>query len=152
MRMLPCLCLPVQWAVDNSGPALVRAGASASEEHTASQWAGVRQLEEEEQRRVQTQCAGAAWQQEYAEFHKWMRSAAVPAHKRRFLTFVCTPGACGGIGDLFIGLVSAFLIALQQKRALIIDYAYMDSAFVPATPRFASSWHQHELSCNCPWW
>lgn len=133
MYVLPFLCLLVQ-GVNDAGLALAQAVA----EHTESKWTGLRQVEEDEERRVQTQCAGGTWQQEYADLHDWMRSAAVPAHKRRFLTFVCIPGLCGGIGDLFIGLVSAFLVAFLQKRALIIDYAYMDSAFVPANPRCAS--------------
>lgn len=92
-------------------------------------------LQQDEAPRVQAQCGGATWQQEYAALHSEIRSGRAPPGKRgRFLTFTCIPGACGGIGDLFIGLVSAFIVALMQDRALIVDYQYMEQAFEPASP------------------
>ncbi|GJP50624.1 hypothetical protein CLOM_g9767 [Closterium sp. NIES-68] len=82
---------------------------------------------------------GDSWQRNYTAFHSAARAAARDPSGReqqkaelRYLTFTCTPGLCGGIGDLLIGLVSSFLLCLLQDRILIIDYPWMDDAFEPS--------------------
>ncbi|CAI5478404.1 unnamed protein product [Closterium sp. Yama58-4] len=81
---------------------------------------------------------GDAWQHNYTAFHSSARAAARDPSARaqekaelRYLTFTCTPGLCGGIGDLLIGLVSSFLLCLLQDRILIVDYPWMLHAFEP---------------------
>ncbi|CAI5474888.1 unnamed protein product [Closterium sp. Yama58-4] len=81
---------------------------------------------------------GDAWQHNYTAFHTSARTAARDPSARaqekaelRYLTFTCTPGLCGGIGDLLIGLVSSFLLCVLQDRILIVDYPWMLHAFEP---------------------
>ncbi|CAI5954307.1 unnamed protein product [Closterium sp. NIES-65] len=81
---------------------------------------------------------GDAWQHNYTAFHTSARAAARDPSARaqekaelRYLTFTCTPGLCGGIGDLLIGLVSSFLLCVLQDRILIVDYPWMLHAFEP---------------------
>ena len=88
---------------------------------------------------------GSAWQKSYGDFYSSRRpqknsdSISFSSHEGsssptdvKYLTFTCIPGKCGGIGDLFIGFVSAFVVALMQNRILVLDYPFMEAAFLPS--------------------
>eukprot|EP00899_Mesostigma_viride_P015980 jgi/Mesvir1/24383/Mv11052-RA.1 len=63
---------------------------------------------------------------EYAAFHRREMQKAMrgPAFARqvRFLVYVCDPGHCGGLGDRFKGIISAFYLAVFARRVFLIQH------------------------------
>ena len=87
------------------------------------------------------------WHTQHAAFHEQMRAtsrnggratvadqASPPQDTEpRFATFSCAKlTRCGGVGDVLLGVFSAFLVAVLQGRALIINHPLVSATFDPA--------------------
>ena len=87
------------------------------------------------------------WHTQQAAFHAQMRAASRNSGRGtvtdqgsppqdtepRFATFSCAKlTRCGGVGDVLLGVFSAFLVAVLQGRALIINHPLVSATFDPA--------------------
>ena len=94
------------------------------------------------------------WHIQHAAFHERMRAASRTGDRSlvkgqgtqqdmelRFATFSCAKlSRCGGVGDVLLGVFSAFLVAVLQGRALIINHPLVSATFDPAFV----DWHMTE--------
>eukprot|EP00270_Netrium_digitus_P017399 TRINITY_DN6373_c0_g1_i1.p1 TRINITY_DN6373_c0_g1~~TRINITY_DN6373_c0_g1_i1.p1 ORF type:complete len:473 (+),score=85.77 TRINITY_DN6373_c0_g1_i1:175-1593(+) len=78
---------------------------------------------------------GSGWQSNYSSLHDSIRlsSKMRPRSGQRFVTFTCKEkqNRCGGLGDVLVGIVGAFIVGLMQDRALVIDWDWISYAFEP---------------------
>eukprot|EP00850_Spirogloea_muscicola_P000350 SM000001S04752 [mRNA] locus=s1:2064020:2066332:+ [translate_table: standard] len=102
---------------------------------SAAELAAVLLREQEAERRRQRRGCGS-WQDDYARLHR----ATLSGHEGAgsgFLIFYCEtdvpshPKSCGGFGDRLVGMVSALLLAVLTRRALIICNPGLDKMIEP---------------------
>lgn len=77
-------------------------------------------LRKNARRMAETNCGN--WQHNYTILHHQMRTGQIPP---RWAVWSCTEQAiCGGLGDRFVGIITAFLFAIFTNRAILVDWTY----------------------------
>lgn len=86
--------------------------------------------------RIPRRQCGGHWHRDYTALHKRIMAQALTKKGKkdlRLLTVQCEVfRECNGLGDVLMGVFSAFLVSLLQGRALIINHPMISAVFEPA--------------------
>lgn len=97
-------------------------GSLAEEHNKELMWRGPEAREER-------WCGNSAWRDSYAAFHNYMRESSRRNGTKRFLTY---SNVLQGLADVYVGIVTSYVLAFLDQRALLIDHQCIKLTFEPA--------------------